>query len=135
MTIRRLVGTWVLLAVAMSANGIFRELVLRSAVGAQADMISAALGAVIILAVTGLLFRPFSNNSHGALVQSGLVLMAMTIVFEFAIGRWLDQKTWSELLGNYALWRGELWPLLLLLLGVTPCIWGRWLAPGARHAH
>ena len=50
MSLRRLLGIWVLLAVVMSANGIFRELVLRPSFGSTAaDVMSATIGAVIIL--------------------------------------------------------------------------------------
>jgi len=134
MTIARLLWTWLLLAVAMTANGIFRELVLRPRLGTLAGYVSVALGAVIIVAITWAMFRAFRRSTVGAMVQSGLLLMGMTVVFETVIGRWVDHKSWSDLAANYAFWRGALWPLLLLLVGLTPLIWGRWAVPGGRHA-
>lgn len=134
MTMGRLLGTWLLLAVAMTANGIFRELVLRPRLGTLAGYVSVALGAVIIVGVTWAMFRAFRRHTTGAMVQAGLLLIGMTVAFETAVGRWVDHKSWSELAANYAFWRGALWPFLLLLVGLTPLIWGRWAVPGGRRA-
>lgn len=134
MTIERLLGTWLLLAVAMTANGIFRELVLVPRLGAMAGYVSVVLGAVIIVAITWAMFRAFRRNTTAAMIQSGLILIGMTVAFEAAVGRLVDHKSWSELAANYAFWRGSLWPFLLLLVGLTPLIWGRWAVAGGRHA-
>jgi hypothetical protein len=61
-------------------------------------------------------------------------LVVLTVIFEFAIGRLVDHRSWSELLGHYAIWRGQLWPVLLLLIAVSPFLWGRWLVRGDRHS-
>lgn len=130
----RVLTTWTILAVAMSLNGIFREAVLKRAmVVGVADVASAFLGAGIILIVTRPMFRPLRSWPDRALTLTTLVLVVLTVVFEFAVGRFVDQKTWSELFGDYAIWRGRLWPILLALVALTPFIWGRWFAgAGAR---
>jgi hypothetical protein len=54
MSLRRGLAVWLLLALLMSVNGVFRELVLRPAVGpTTADALSAALGIAIILTTKG----------------------------------------------------------------------------------
>lgn len=127
---KRILGVWLLLAVLMSANGIFRELVLRDALGSEtAEYVSIALGLIIILAVTRLLFRPLVGLSTGQLIGIGALYVVMTVAFEFLIGHYVDHKPWSELTAAYRFWRGELWPFVLLITGLTPMIWGRWLAP------
>jgi hypothetical protein len=40
-------------------------------------------------------------------------------------GRWIDHKTWSELLANYNVARGKLWPFVLASIVASPFIWGR----------
>lgn len=119
----RIIGTWLVLALAMMFNGIFRETVLRRSVaGRGADAASAVLGIIIILVVTWLLFPPLAGLGAGQLLEISIVLVALTVGFEFAVGRWIDGKSWQALLENYAIWRGHLWPIVLLTLAITPFI-------------
>lgn len=132
---RRVIVAWLVLAVAMSANGIFRELALRPLLGPRrAGVASAALGIALLLAVTRALFPRLSTYSSRTLAMVSGVLVALTVAFETALGLWVDRKSWSALLDHYALWRGELWPIVLATLGLTPFIWGRWRAPRAPRA-
>lgn len=123
------------MAVAMTANGIFREAGLKRWMDAQAaDLTSAAVGAVIILLLTFFFFRPLAGSTTRTLLVVSIFLVVLTVIFEFAIGRLVDRKSWSELLENYAIWRGRLWPALLLLIALTPFLWGRWLARKAERS-
>ena len=91
MSTRRLLGTWVLLAVLMSLNGITRELLLRRLLpGPGPDLASAALGIAIILVVTRFAFRPLAGGSTASLLRVSLVLVILTVVFE--------RDRWDELL-------------------------------------
>lgn len=131
MSVGRFLLMWASLAVAMSLNGIFRELVLKRAVtsGVAVD-ISAAIGIVLIGVITWWGFRPITNAaaSTAELWTLTVVLVVLTVGFETALGRFVDHKSWSELAAHYALWRGELWPIVLAWLAATPFVWGRgWL--------
>ena len=134
MTVSRILVTWALLAVAMTINGIFRETVLRGAApDAITDALSALIGATIILGITWVQFRHAARLAESIrLVASAATLLTLTVGFEFAVGRLVDHKSWTELFANYAFWQGKLWPGLLLIVGASPFIWGRWLGP-ARH--
>lgn len=135
MSRRRFLLTWLAMAAAMTANGIFRELVLaRLMPGDRATLASVALGAAIILAVTRAGFRPLRGERTGTLLRTSAALLVMTVAFEFAVGRWVDRESWSELAADYAIWRGSLWPFLLLLLALTPWLWGRWIRPSREAA-
>lgn len=126
----RLLLTWLALAVAMSANGIFRELVIRRFAGPTlSGVISAVLGIVLILLVTRALFPPLIGLSTLSLLGVSLVLVLLTVAFETALGILVDHKSAQELLAHYALWRGELWPIVLTVLALTPLMWGRWWSP------
>lgn len=125
--IGRIFGVWLLLAVVMSANGVFRELVLRDTLGEEtAGYVSIALGLLMILGVTSLFFRKLAGLSTRQLVGIGALLVGLTVAFEFLFGHYVDGKPWSELAAAYAFWQGELWPVVLVVLGLTPLIWGRW---------
>lgn len=129
MTLRRFLATWGALALLMSANGIARELVLRDALpGSAADLASALLGAALILLVTRTGFRPLAGAPGRTLLVTSVAFVGLTVAFEFAMGRAVDGKSWSELFADYAIWEGRPWPALLLLVALTPWIWGRWLA-------
>ena len=130
----RLLVTWALLAVLMSLNGIFRELVLRNALGRGAPIASALLGAVIILVTTGAMLRSTGSVAVARLIPMSVALVLLTVAFEFAMGMGIDRKPVSELLANYAFWRGALWPWLLLLVALTPFLWGRWFPSEVHHA-
>lgn len=124
----RLLFTWTALAVAMSANGILRELALKRVLRPEtADMTSAVIGVALIGAVTAVGFRPLRDGrwpvSQLALVSLGLV--ALTVAFETALGRILDHKSWDAIVAHYAVWRGELWPVVLAWLACMPFLWGR----------
>jgi branched-subunit amino acid ABC-type transport system permease component len=126
MSFRSLLRVWLILLPAMIANGVFRELVLRSAIGPlAAGAMSAVLGIVIVLALTRLLLRPLAGAPAATLARASFTLLALTVVFEFLFGHYVDRKSWSALVENYFLWRGNLWPLVLATLAITPFLWGR----------
>ena len=121
--IGRVLGVWVLVAVLMIANGIFRETVLvRVGSRAIADVASAALGIAIVLGAT----RPFLHSRQSTtagLLWISAMWLVMTIAFEFGFGHYVDHKSWSALVENYAIWRGRLWPVVLATFVATPFIW------------
>lgn len=131
MSIYRVLGTWFLLAILMSGNGIFRELVLRRLVESQtADVVSAMLGVAIIVLITRWLLRTGAPLPVSRLAGVSALLVGLTVAFEFLFGHYVDGKSWSELAWNYAFWRGRLWPFLLLTIALMPFVWGRWRARG-----
>ena len=123
----RLLVAWSILAVAMTANGVFREAVLKRLVApSTADALSAATGILLILLVTRLGFSArVATATPVELWLSTAMLVGMTVAFEFVVGRFVDHRSWSELLANYQFWNGRLWPLVLLVLASTPFLWGR----------
>lgn len=134
MTFVRLLRAWLIILPFMVANGMFRELVLRRYVSTQvAEIISAALGVAIIVAVTRFTLRPLAGKSTGALIRASLTFVLLTAVFEFAFGLYVDRKSWSELLANYEIWNGRLWPVVLGMLAFAPFLWGRWSIEEAHH--
>ena len=109
MPVLRILAVWLILAVLMSANGVFRETVLRTSLGDRpADLLSAALGITLILVVTAFGFRPLAGLPLARLLAASLLLVGLTVAFEMVMGRLVDHKSWAELAGNYAFWQGRL---------------------------
>jgi hypothetical protein len=130
-SIGRFVAVWLIMAVAMSANGITRELVFKRTMNpGSADVLSAILGVALIAVITAIGFRTIANATAGELVALSAALVIATVLFETVVGRVVDHKSWPELLGHYNLARGELWPLVLAWLAITPFVWVRWTRRG-----
>jgi hypothetical protein len=127
----RIFSVWALLAMAMIANGALRELLLVRTLGrAGADVLSAAIGIMLILSITRPFLRPLAGHAEtSSLLTISLAWVLLTVAFEFVFGHYVDHKSWSELAANYAIWQGRLWPIVLLTLAVTPFIWSR---PGTK---
>jgi hypothetical protein len=128
LSVSRFAVVWLSMAVAMSANGIARELLLKRFLnGRAADVISAIIGIVLIALITRWGFRPMSADSPGGgqLALVSVALVVLTVVFETVLGRYVDHKTWPQILEHYALWHGELWLIVLAWLAFTPFLWGR----------
>lgn len=135
MTFTALLKAWLIILPAMIANGIARELVIRRAVGAAgAEAISATTGIMIIVVLTRYLLRPLAGRPPATLVRASLTLVLLTVAFEFLFGHYVDRRSWGELIANYAIWRGHLWPLVLTTLAFMPFLWGRWSLKEPRHA-
>lgn len=123
MSLIRLLLTWLLLAVLMPVNGVLREFGLKRIVSERtAEALSVASGIAIILLVTRWLFRVPATATAPQLVAWGALLVVLTVAYEFAIGL-AGGQSFRELLGHYAIWRGELWPLVLAVLALTPWLW------------
>jgi hypothetical protein len=120
----RFVAVWLTLAAVMTANGIGRELFLKRVFSPRpADTISVAAGILFIAIVSIIGFRPLAATAPGrqrALLSVALVVA--TVAFETLLGRVVDHKSWSTLLQHYALWRGNLWPLVLAWLAYMPFV-------------
>lgn len=123
MTHTRLILTWLILAVLMPLNGILRELGLKRLMSANAaEWLSAATGIAIILIITRALFRIPAESSGARLFVQSALLVALTVAYEFGIGS-AGGRSLREMAGNYALWDGKPWPLVLLALAATPWLW------------
>ncbi len=119
----RFAAVWLTLAAAMTANGIGRELLLKRVLAPQsANTVSAAAGILLIAIITAIGFRPLADPGivpwQRTMLSVALVLA--TVVFETVLGRVVDHKSWSALLEHYALWHGELWPIVLAWLAYMP---------------
>lgn len=130
-SVGRFAAVWATMAVAMSANGITRELVFKRWMDpGNADVLSAILGVALIALITSIGFRAIDRATVGGLLTLSAALVAVTVLFETALGRFVDHKSWAELISHYNLMRGELWPLVLAWLAVTPFVWVRWTRRG-----
>ena len=135
MSFSKILKAWLIILPFMIANGIFRELVVKRFVSATvAEAVSVVLGIAILVALTRFLLRPLAGKATSQLVRASATLVLLTVAFEFLFGHYVDRKSWSELLANYEIWNGRLWPIALATLAFVPFLWGRWSIEEKRHA-
>ena len=77
---------------------------------------------MLIVAFTWYLPRRWPMTSTRDAVVIGVAWAVLTVVFEFAFGRYVDGASWSDLLAAYKMWNGELWPLVLVVMGAAPAL-------------
>jgi hypothetical protein len=91
-----------------------------------ARQVAAVVGALAFAAAIRLIVRrwPFARPAHAW--ATGALWAALTVLFEVALVRG-SGKPWSDVGEQYAIWKGSLWPLLVLWLLVAPAV----LSPGS----
>jgi len=57
-------------------------------------------------------------------ILAGIIWLAASVTVEVSVARIEMGISWPNLLANYAFWRGELWPFVLLLELVAPVLCG-----------
>lgn len=111
---------WLPMIIIAFANGTFRQFVLLKYMDSlKAHQLSTVI-LIVLCSVYTLLVFPQLSLTHGkqAFVL-GLLWMVLTVLFEFTLGR-LSNKPWSELLQDYNLLKGHIWPVFLCCLLLLP---------------
>lgn len=112
---------WLLILVLAVLNGLFREYVLLPASGSfLAFAVSGILLSVIIFSVAYVAVPWYGALSSARWLLIGLFWLFMTLVFEFGFGRFVQDKTWAELLDAYRFAGGNLWSLVLVIMVLSP---------------
>lgn len=126
-TWRAWLAAWLGGSVIGIVNGAARELVYADRVGdPTAGQISTGSAAVLFALYFGALDRRWPLPSTRTALQVGAVWIALTTAFEFGFGHYVDGRSWSELAHQHDLADGQLWPLLLLWIGLGPAAARAW---------
>jgi hypothetical protein len=132
----RALAAWLVLLVAMTANGFVRALVLQPRMGEPlARQVSSVLGACIVLTLAGVFVRRLPDPGAAPLLRIGLLWGLLTVVFEFGLGHFVSGLRGEEMLADYDLAAGRLWPLVLLATVAGPPLWGRAMTPSMLGGH
>ena len=114
-------GAWLVILVLAILNGGLRQAVLVPWLGSIAG--TALSGVVLIAAIVGVtwtLLRWRGTKDAGQAWRVGAGWFVATLVFEFGFGRLVQGKPWPELSSAYTFENGNLWPLVLIALLVSP---------------
>ncbi|MDD5057744.1 MAG: hypothetical protein PHQ60_07715 [Sideroxydans sp.] len=120
MKFRYLAAWFVLLAVAM-VNGGLRDLTYGTQISEPlANQISCVSGILLFAVVIRQFVRRWPPASAREAWFIGLFWLALTVAFEFLFFHYVGGRSWAELLANYDIVHGRLWPLILLWVLVAP---------------
>lgn len=114
---------WVAFIPVPIINGTLRESWYKAKVGEfGANVIGFLVLSIFFLIYTYLFFK----NDLGSLGTSRLFLMGgiwlgLTLVFEFGMG-FMGGRSWNYMLADYNLFKGRLWPLVLIIIFFAPLI-------------
>ena len=119
----RYAAAWLGAAALASLNGAVREVLLRRRLdeGAAQKVSTASLLAMLTVYTRSLEARwpiPTAREAAGI----GAVWVTLTLVFEFGLGRFVEHREWSEMVADYDLVHGKLWPLVPLWMAVAPSV-------------
>jgi hypothetical protein len=112
---------WLVILALAIANGILREEVLLPALGKPGGLIVSGLLLCVLVALVahGLVrLGPGFTVVEGARI--GILWLGLALAFEFAFGRYVQHKSWGELLDAYKLTDGNIWPVVLAVTLLAP---------------
>lgn len=121
--LRRWLVAWLGASVLGVVNGTLRELAYKDEVGERAaGQISTASLIALLALYFWALDRRWPIPTRRSALTIGAAWVAMTIVFEFGFGHYVDGDSWSELLENYNVAAGGLWIMVLVWIGFGPLV-------------
>ncbi|MDP4215816.1 MAG: hypothetical protein Q8927_06415 [Bacteroidota bacterium] len=113
---------WLPMIVLAVANGSLRQFVfLKHVHELTAYQLSTVTLTVLCAIYVGIIFPYLGIQSSKQALSIGLIWVALTVLFEFSLGR-LTNKPWAVLLQDYNITTGHIWSLFLLSLFFLPYI-------------
>ena len=120
-TLRRWLIAWVGAPVLAIVNGAIREFVYKDQVGeSTADQISVAPLIALLALYFWVLQRRWPLATRREALSIGAAWAAMSVLFEFGFGHYVEGDSWADLLGTYDVTGGNLWILIPLWVAAGP---------------
>jgi hypothetical protein len=117
---------WVAILLLAIINGVLRENLLIPELGRVAGLLTSGLvlsGCIFLVALLAAhWYGPLSPSRYWAI--GGLWLL-LTLGFEFSFGRLVQHKEWADLLEAYTFRNGNIWPIVLVFVLISPWLTAR----------
>ena len=124
----RALGVWLLIVLVAVINGGIRQALISPRTG---DTVGHAISTIMLCAAILLLcwvtigwMRPATRRE---VWRIGALWATLTLAFEFLAGHYVFGTPWRQLLGDYNVFRGHIWVLVLITTAIGP-----WLAARSR---
>ena len=109
------------------ANGVTREATYGLRLeGETSNRVSVLTAVAAFAAYFHLLQRRWPLGGRSEALRIGGAWVGLTVAFEFTFGRLVAKKPWRELVADYNVARGRLWPLVLACIAIGPEVARRW---------
>jgi hypothetical protein len=111
---------WMLIMLAETGHGVVREVFIAPAIGGlRARQLGVLVGCIIVFVIALLLARWMKAGSRRDQFRVGAYWVALTLVFEFALGRAMG-LSWTRLFSDYNPAHGGFMLLGLVFMFLTP---------------
>jgi hypothetical protein len=111
---------WMLIMLAETGHGVVREVFIAPAIGGlRARQLGVLVGCIIVFVIALLLARWMKAGSRRDQFRVGAYWVALTLVFEFALGHAMG-LSWTRLFSDYNPAHGGFMLLGLVFLFLTP---------------
>jgi hypothetical protein len=105
------------------ANGVARRALYEDRIGAQgAHYVSTAVLLVLLGGYMGWLASHWPIPTRRIALLVGGVWAAMTVGFEFGLGKFVVGESWAKLFEQYEFWRGNVWILIPVWIALGPAV-------------
>lgn len=112
---------WFPMVLIAVANGAFREAFLVPRLGEHAARQVSTLLLIALFAIyIGFVTRTWPLASSAQALAVGALWLALTLAFEFALGRFVSRLAWDQMLAEYDLAAGRLWALVPIWVAISP---------------
>ena len=118
--LRSLLAWLAILALAVG-NGAVREAVLVPTLGKTIGLVLSGVSLSLFVALVAYVLVRWQHGletSQGLLI--GTLWLCLTLAFEFGFGRYVQHKSWAELVDAYTFQEGNIWPIVLLVTLLAP---------------
>jgi hypothetical protein len=112
---------WLVIAILAVGNGVFRESVLVPTLGHGLALPMSGISlSIIVFIVTYLSFGFIGKKDVLTYFLIGFQWVLMTLLFEFAFGHYVAGKSWSILIKEFDITKGNLFIFVLLMSLISP---------------
>ncbi|MCL6436704.1 MAG: hypothetical protein K6T90_21335 [Leptolyngbyaceae cyanobacterium HOT.MB2.61] len=126
--ILRYVLAWIPMIFIGIINGVLRETTYGKYFSeSRAHQLSTVIGILLFSLYIGLLSYFWGFESLRQALIVGVIWFGLTVAFEFIFGHYVAGQPWSKLLGDYNIFAGRLWILMLIWLIIAPILFHRLL--------
>ena len=126
MLILQIIGIWGIFLIIAIINGGMREKIIEKHIGElPAHILSTVLFSVLIFIVTSIFMNYKNITDSKVLLLIGLVWVILTISFEILFFHYIGGKPWSQLLADYNIMKGRIFPLVLITTLLSPLVASR----------
>jgi len=117
---------WIPMLIIAIGNGFLRQAAFAKVMPElRAHQLSTLIGSVLIGLLIWLVIRMWPPSSGRQALQIGAYWLILTLAFEFFMGLVLAPRPLAQVLQDYNLLAGRVWPLFLIWLTLAPWVFFR----------